>query len=147
MPLNVRTQLLVLLSVLIVAPTSLVVLLWAGLYLLIGLHLRELPYPLLAGVFLIAAAALASYWVLLLDLCAARGDPLPARDPAWNTMLWLGVVLAIGLLAAGLLAGTGAFGRPADAGVAWHLLLTGPPVLLPTAWLLSLRREYAGRFN
>lgn len=141
--LEVRKHALVLISVLVVAPTSVIVLLWAGLYVLISLHLGELPFPILALLFLAAAAALTAYWVLLLDLCSARRGPLPERSPMWTVMLWLGIALAFLLFLAGMLAGTGALGPADQASVVRHLLLTGPPVLLPAAWLLRLRAEQA----
>ncbi|MBX3725112.1 MAG: hypothetical protein KF823_04265 [Xanthomonadales bacterium] len=147
MSLETRKHLLVLLSVLIVAPTSVAVLLWAGLYLLVGLHLRELPFPLLSLAFVVAAAALTAYWVLLLDLCHARRDPLPDRPAIWHVMLGLGVVLACVPFFLGLLVVIGACEpAAADTKVSSHLLLTGPPVLLPLAWLLRLRTEHARHF-
>ncbi len=149
MPLQTRKHWLVLLSVVIVAPTSVLVALWSGLYVLIGLHLGEQPFFALTCALVVACGALLAYWVLLLDLCSADSGPLPDRSHLWTLMLGAGVTLALlllvcGLLAAnGLLAATGMVTVSAQLHLASWLLLTGPPVLLPTAWLLQLRAEQA----
>ncbi len=140
MSLRTRKHLLVLLSVLVVAPTSLVVALWMGLYVLISLHLGASLHLALNAAFLLGAGALLAYWVLLLDLCSVETEPLPARSPAWILLLGGGVILAIGLLALGVALSVSSPGIPAD--MARYPLLTGPPVLLPTLWLLALRAEH-----